>query len=382
MDLVSFIKRNKWLHNAYYLIASCFVRFIKMFIKADDRLILFVSFGGRYFNDSPKVLYDALLKDERFKGYKMVWAFLRPERIEINTPKVKINSLNYIITALKARCWITNVSIERGLNFTGKNTFYFHTSHTALPKKDGYDIKDRRINSYTYKYDCSCVQSLKEKKIQQSQFGLKPNQILLSGYPKNDILCNYSDQKRINIRKKLNLPNNIKVILYAPTYRDELYGAMKCPVDFKKWEFTLGYSFIVLFRAHPVVANATRIDSSTNFVYDVSSYPDNTDLMIASDILISDYSGIFFEFAVTEKPMFCYAYDYEEYIKTRELYFDIRKTLPGGMMDEEELLETVKSGSYSEFEGMWKTFRNDYVSEYGRATEICLNKIAEEICTR
>ena len=77
--------------------------------------------------------------------------------------------------------------------------------------------------------------------------------------------------------------------------------------------------------------------------------------------------------------MFCYAYDYEEYIKTRKLYFDIRKMLPGGMMSEEELLSTIKSGNYTEFDSQWQKFRNDYVSEYGRATELCLNKIAEEI---
>ena len=379
MDLVSFVKKNKWLHNAYYISASFLVRFLKVFVKADDRLILFVSFGGRYFNDNPKILYDAMLKDERFKGYKMVWAFLRPDQMQISTPKININSMTYVITALKARCWITNVAIERGLSFTGKKTYYFFTTHTTLPKLSGYDNGERTIKSFQYNYDCSCAQSDKEKKMQESMFGLNAEQILLSGYPKNDLLCHYSESQRKALRSKLNLSDDVKVILYAPTFRDAFYGAMKCPVDFKKWESLLGHEFVVLFRAHPVVANETNIDSSSHFVYDVSSYPESADLMIISDILISDYSGIFFEYAVMKKPMFCYAYDYDEYIKTRKLYFDIRKMIPGGMMSEQELLGTIKSGYYSEYETLWQQFRDDYVSEYGRATEICLNKIAEEI---
>ena len=154
---------------------------------------------------------------------------------------------------------------------------------------------------------------------------------------------------------------------------------MNCPVDFKKWEELLGHDFIVLFRAHPVVANATHIDSSTSFIYDVSSYSDNVELMIASDILISDYSGIFFEYAVQKKPMFCYAYDYDEYVKTRKLYFDIRKALPGGMMSEEELLYSIRTGSYKEFNRQWDTFRKDYVAIFGKATDMCLNRIYNSI---
>lgn len=379
MNIVSIVKRNKWIYHAYYYSASFAVNFIRRFVKTDDHLILFVSYGGRYFNDSPKSIYEAMLEDERFKGYKLVWAFINPKSFDIGTPKIQINSLNYIITALKARCWITNVSIERGLNFKGKRTFYFFTTHTSLPKKTGYDNQAGPLAHCQFNFDCSCAQSEKEKIIHKSAYRLREEQILISGYPKNDILFNYSEDRRLKIRKELGLPQNKKVILYAPTFRDVYFGPMNCPVDFKKWESVLGSDFIVLFRAHPVVANATTIDSSSGFIFDVSSYPENVDLMIASDILISDYSGIFFEYAVQKKPMFCYAYDYDEYIKTRELYFDIRQALPGGMMKEEELLTTIKSGSYQDFETQWDQFRKDYVSEFGHSTKMCIDKIYSNI---
>lgn len=379
MNIVSIVKRNKWVYHAYYYSVSFAVNFISHFVKTDDKLILFVSYGGRYFNDSPKSIYEEMLEDERFKGYKLVWAFINPNSFHINTPKIKINSLTYIMTALKARCWITNVSIERGLNFKGRRTFYFFTTHTSLPKKTGFDNQAGPLSHFQFRFDCSCAQSEKEKRIHMSAYRLREEQILVSGYPKNDVLCNYSEDRRLKIRKELGLPQNKKVILYAPTFRDVYFGPMTCPVDFKKWESALGSDFVVLFRAHPVVANATTIDSSTGFIFDFSSYPDNVDLMIASDILISDYSGIFFEYAVQKKPMFCYAYDYDEYIKTRELYFDIRQALPGGMMTEDELLSAIKSGAYQDYESQWDKFREDYVSEFGHSTKMCIDKIYSSI---
>lgn len=379
MDIFSIVKRNKWIYDAYYYSVSFVVNIIRYFVKTDDHLILFVSYGGRYFNDSPKCIYEAMLEDERFKGYKLVWAFINPNFFNISSPKIKINSLTYFFTALKARCWITNVSIERGLNFKGKRTFYFFTTHTALPKKTGYDNHLGPLSHCQFNFDFSCAQSEIEKKIHMSAYRLREEQILISGYPKNDILFNCSEDRRLKIRSELGLPPDKNVILYAPTFRDVYFGPMNCPVDFKKWESVLGSDFIVLFRAHPVVANATTIDSSTGFIFDVSSYPDNVDLMIASDILISDYSGIFFEYAVQKKPMFCYAYDYDEYIKTRELYFDIRQVLPGGMMSENELLTAIKSGLYQDFETQWKQFRKDYVSEFGHSTQMCIDKIFSNI---
>lgn len=381
INIVSIVKNNRIVFFFYYYLVSTILRFIRLFIKTDKKLILFVSYGGRYFNDSPRCIYEAMLKDERYKDYKLVWAFLNPDSIEIKTPKVNITSFRYFITALKASCWVTNAVIERGLNFRGKNTFYLHTTHTTLPKLMGHD--DKESGSFTlpceFKYDCSCAQSEKEKQMQKSMFHLRDEQIIVSGLPKNDILCNYSEQARNDIRNRLGIPADKKAILYAPTYRDVKFGAMRCPVDFKHWESLLGKDFIVLFRAHPVVANETKIDSSTGFVFDVSSYPDNMELMIASDILISDYSGMFFEYGVQDKPMYCFAYDYDEYIKVRSLYFDIRDMIPGGHLVEEDLLETIKEGISKGDSALLKKFKEDYVAVYGNATEICLDVIYKNI---
>ena len=333
MDIIEFVKKSKLIYGLYYYIASIAIKFLKMFVKTDDKLILFVSYGGRYFNDSPKCIYDAMMNDHSFANSRLVWAFRNPNNKNVPN-KIKIDTLKYYVTALSARCWVTNVAIQRGLNFTGKHTYYFHTTHGTLPKYSGNDVTNREIfgRKFQYRYDCSCAQSQEEKRLQLSMFDLKPEQVLVCGYPKNDLLATASTVDRNRILQKMGIDIKKKTILYAPTFRDNSKNSM-IPFNFEKWQKRLGDEYILLFRAHPVFAEKMN-SLNKNFVKDVSFYADNMELMIASDILISDYSGIFFEYAILERPMFCYAYDYDEYTKKRELYMDLRKELSSGTEDE------------------------------------------------
>ena len=146
-----------------------------------------------------------------------------------------------------------------------------------------------------------------------------------------------------------------------------------------KWEEVLGEDYLVLYRAHPVNSEQMVINASDKFIRNMSFYPDNVDLMIASDILISDYSGIFFEFAVLNRPMYCFAYDYETYVAERGLYFDIRKILPGGDLTQEEILLSIKNGLTQDEKNKLADFREKYVKYYGNATAEAVNKIYDSI---
>lgn len=378
VELIEKVKNSKFLYKAYYYGMSAIVNFAKVFVKTDERLILFLSYGGRYFNDSPKSIYEAMKVDPRFKNYKLVWAFREPEKYDIES-KVKIDTPQFYKIALAARCWVTNVNVERGLNFTGKNTYYFHTTHGTLPKLNGNDVRKGGFFgwNFKYKYDCSCAQSEIEKQLQLSMYGLKPENVLVCGYPKNDILAYATDELKERIRKKLGIDTEKRVILYAPTFREDNTSEMISPVDFKNWEDILGKEFLVLFRAHPIVINRTNFDKSSSFVRDVSEYPDNVELMIASDILISDYSGIFFEFGILHRPMYCYGYDYEEYVKVRGLYMDLRSELPSGT--EDEILWRIKNQNTEEDMKLVEIFISKYISEYGHATKKAIDNIYKSI---
>ena len=81
--LIEKVKANKYFYALYYYIGSLIINTIRLFIRTDNKMILFVSFGGRHFNDSPQVIYKAMKNDKRFSGYKLVWAFRKPEDFDI-----------------------------------------------------------------------------------------------------------------------------------------------------------------------------------------------------------------------------------------------------------------------------------------------------------
>lgn len=375
--LIELVKKNKFVYTCYYFLMNNLLKLLRLFVHEDKHLILFVSYGGRYFNDSPRCLYYAMKNDPRFGNYRLVWAFREPVLFPEVEDKIKIDTLRYFIIAMKSKCWITNVYIERGLNFKSNYTFYLNTAHGNLPKLGWTDVdaKTTFLPKMITQSDLFLVQCEFEREIVK---GIEDNAELI-GFPKNDILANYTEDYRNGLRKQLNVPESKKVILYAPTFREGSLKDNDVPLDLKKWESVLGNDYILWFRAHPVFACKVKVDKKTNFVVDMSGYPENTDLMIAADILISDYSGITTEFGIQEKPMFCYAYDYDDYNRTRGLYFDVRDALPGGHMNEDELINYIKNGDMNEIMAKVHEFRSKYIQAYGHATEKCLDLVYKYI---
>lgn len=385
-NIVNFIKYNRFAYTTYYYIMSVAINGLKLIVKPDDKLILFNSFAGRKYDDSPKAIYEAMRKDPRFKDYHFVWAFHQPEKFTVKgAKKIKTDGLKYFITALKARVWVTNSSVERGLNFKGKNTFYLNTWHGSPIKKMGTDIaKDNQSFGAKgkNKTDVMNTQSEFEAAIFSKCFGIPRNHFLKVGLPRNDELADYTEERRNEIRKKLALPADKKVILYCPTFReyerDENLGVILAPpIDLKKWQSKLGEHFVLLFRAHYEVSKVMDIEEN-GFVKNVTDYLSLNELMIASDILISDYSSIFFDYSIMDKPMLHFTYDYDKYEEKRGMYFDIRDYL-SGESNEDDLIRLLLN--YNKFEELSKTqmFRNKYVNYYGEAAVRTVDCIAKHI---
>jgi CDP-glycerol glycerophosphotransferase len=382
------IKYFKPLYVIYFWVGSLVLNLIKMVIKPDERLILFISFGGKKFDDSPRVIYDQMTKDKRYNNYKLVWAFHNPDEFSISRGmKIKTDSFRYFITALKARCWITNSRVERGLSFKGKNTFYFNTWHGTPIKKMGIDISNgsKSFGSRAkWNVDLMTSQSKYEADIFSRVFNIDREKFLVCGLPRNDSLTKVTAEDKREMMKKLELPLDKKVILYAPTFREfERDNQLNCvispPINFEKWESKLGNEFIVLLRAHYEVVEILNTNMDNKFVYDVSNYPVLNDLIVASDMLISDYSSMFFDYSILDKPMICYAYDYIDYEVKRGLYFDIRKVLPGGTINENELIELIKNAHNDYNKKLVRDFRDKYVEEYGNGVKVSLDTIYKNL---
>lgn len=384
--IISFFKYNKIFVSIYSFIGNVLVSILKIFVPVRNKRILFISFGGRKFDDSPKALYEAIQDDEFFKDYELIWAFDNPKNFNIKCKKIKVDTLKYYVAALSSKIWISNSGVQRGLNLKRKTTIEVDTWHGTPLKKIGPDTRTQiayKKNKYKTK-GIFCAQSEFDREVFSRLFNTDKENILLSDLPRNDSLLTYTDLEIKKIKQDLGVLEKKKIILYAPTFRefdsDKLNACfISPPINWEKWEQMLGDEYIVLFRAHYEILEKFGVANSV-FVKDVSSYPCLNDLIVISDMLISDYSSIYFDYSITEKPMLCFAYDKEIYIEHRGLYFNLEDVMPCKInLNEDSLLEEIISFSYEEYCEKTKLFKNKFAPNPGNACETVIKKLKEEI---
>ncbi len=115
-------------------------------------------------------------------------------------------------------------------------------------------------------------------------------------------------------------------------------------MDFDKLHKELGDDYVILFRAHYLVANSFDFARYKGFIYDVSSYGDINDLYIASDLLITDYSSVFFDYSILERPIIFYMYDLEHYANEMRGFYLSLDELPGPIVQtEDDLIKEIKT---------------------------------------
>ena len=207
--IVYILKHNKVIQKMYVVIMSSVFQIWGKFQKIDDHVVLFVSFMGKSFNDSPKVLFDYMQKNEQYKKYRCVWAFEHPEKYsELET--VKIDTPAYFIMALKAKYWITNTNIERGLKFKKKDQVYLNTWHGIALKYIGNDCPGRKDYNFDT-VDYLTVSGEYDEKVFKTAFNAKESSYLRCGMPRNEELWNATEENKIELRKKLNIPEDKKL---------------------------------------------------------------------------------------------------------------------------------------------------------------------------
>ncbi|MGE6257441.1 CDP-glycerol glycerophosphotransferase family protein [Heyndrickxia sporothermodurans] len=203
-------------------------------------------------------------------------------------------------------------------------------------------------------------------------FNVTNDELMKTGVPRTDLFFN--EKKMDLIKSKLisenpNL-NNKKVILYAPTFRDDQLDHYELSLDLRLLYEKLGNEYVVLLRLHPAIKSRIIFEEEyPGFVYDYSSFIDINELFLITDILISDYSSVPFEFALLERPMLFYAYDLEEYQKSRGLWEDYQKMVPGPIartsFDVVNIIENelFDKQQIKDFSLKWNEFSNGNASE-------------------
>ena len=374
------IKHNSVIQFLYRHIFSLFFQVLGLFVKKDDKLIIFSSFGGKKFNDSPKVIFEKMVRMHEFEGFRFVWAFTSPKDYLIEHAEVvKINSLKYFILCLKAKVWITSVNIERGLHFKKRGTYYVNTWHGAGTKKIGNACSGRKDYDFS-DVDLMLVQSDFEKEIFVRDFNCKKENIEIVGFPRNDALFQPSFyHKRNDIKEELSIPDKKRIILYAPTWRDSIDGGISYkiepPINIDYWRSKLGDKYVILFKAHTLITD-TRIQFD-DFIFDVSNYGELNNLLSITDILVTDYSTIVYDSAVARIPFLCFGYDYDKYKEERGFYYDLNSEYPNGVIkNEDDLIEKIlEIKGKKAFSEKYESFRKKYIQAGGESLDFVVSRV-------
>jgi len=375
-----FLKKNPLIFFMIRFIFNRILRLVTQLVPVNEKLILYNSYGGLTKGDSPGVLYEAIRNDPAFSEHRHIWATYSDQKDNGGRYEtVKIDTVRYFLVAMRAKFWIANVNIERGFSFKKKQQTFVNTWHSIPLKKMGNAVKGR--TDFDFKnIDYLIYSGEYEKKIFLEDFQANPLSLQLSLMPRNDALINFSFDSTA-IKKKINIRTEKKLILFAPTWRDGDINRIsdKLTIDIENWEKYLASNYVLLFRSHHFAK--FKLDPKfRNFVIDVSNYPNITELLAISDILVSDYSSIFFDFALTGKPMFCYARDFENFSTERGFYVDLKSEMPNGLiMQEDDLLnKIVNCDTQLQFE-LTQKFYSSFIDTRTLGTERCINFLKGKI---
>ncbi|PEX40897.1 CDP-glycerol--glycerophosphate glycerophosphotransferase [Bacillus cereus] len=201
--------------------------------------------------------------------------------------------------------------------------------------------------------------------IYKDAFVLSDDRILKTGIPRTDLFF-YEQRKQENKENILLINPSLKgkkVILYAPTFRDKELVDFDLHLDIDTMYKALKDEYIILIKLHPAVRNKlNHQDKYKDFVYDYSLYPNINDLFLVTDILITDYSSVPFEFCLLNKPMVFFPYDLKKYAKKRGIIGDYKRNVPGPVVyNTNELIDVITKGSFdtevlTEFKLKWNQY--------------------------
>ena len=198
-------------------------------------------------------------------------------------------------------------------------------------------------------------------------------EVLECGYPRNDAL-HHPDQaeRRAAIRERLGLPPGKRVVLYAPTWRDDAAAErggqyrFDLKLDLGAAAAALGADHVLLIRLHTQTRDDLPTAAAGDFAINVTGYPDITDLYLISDVLVTDYSSTMFDFAGTGRPMLFFTYDLDRYRDTlRGFYFDFEATAPGPLLStSDDVIEALRDIGRIErsYQAAYAAFRARYCS--------------------
>jgi CDP-glycerol glycerophosphotransferase len=350
--------------------------------------IVFESHLGKQYSDSPRRIYEEI----RARGlpYECVWGYAgSPHGFPADATHVRRYSWRYLIALATAEHWVDNAGLPpMAVKRPGQT--YLQTWHGTALKVMGFDVPSVKRSSKTEldalqrqadRWDYFLVRCEHDVETLLPAFRSRAEP-LRYGYPRNDPLAApLTPEQRAERLAALGLPTDRRVVLYAPTFREGPAGARRrfeMQIDLDRFATELGQTHLLLVRPHYLDRYAVPPRYGA-YVRNASWVHDVSELLAVTDLLVTDYSSVMFDFAVTRRPMVFFTYDYDDYVgATRGTYFELADVAPGPLATtSDELLDAIRdSDAWSE------SYADRYVRFVKRFAEYDDGHAAERVVDR
>ncbi|MGW7317805.1 bifunctional glycosyltransferase/CDP-glycerol:glycerophosphate glycerophosphotransferase [Streptomyces sp. NPDC054854] len=362
--------------------------------------IVFESHMGKQYSDSPKAIYEELVRQGA--PFEAIWSYAggKPTGFPKEATLVRRWSWPYLRALAQAEYWVDNQGFPLALTKRPGTTYIqtwhgsalkrmgFHEPRTKAQGKAGQD----RFQAAVDRFDHFLIRSEHDTRTLAKGFRLRDEVLLRTGYPRNDALveahrteADSGERLRGPLAAELGIDPDKKVLLYAPTFRANADGTVEnfeFPFDVEEFADRLGDRFTLLVRTH-YLNSVSLPPSVAGRVLDVSRHHDVTPLLALADGLITDYSSVMFDYAVLDRPMLFFAYDYDAYATDiRGTYFDLKEKAPGPVVSTaDELMQAV--AAFDEADAKYAEARQRFLTEFGEYDRgDAARRIVEKFFTR
>jgi CDP-glycerol glycerophosphotransferase len=332
--------------------------------------VVYTSFGGLEYSDGPRAIHEELVRRGAALDHLwMVWD--ARARVPDGATALRYGSREHFDAVARARFVVTNDILPEWFK-RRPDQVCVQTWHGTPLKPVGTDMAaprpwQRRLNEQAWNWQYVVSPNAFATPILRRAFEFD-GEILEVGDPRSDPLA-APDRDALThaLRRRLGVPDGKRVVLYAPTSREHAAGTrggfrLDLHLDLERLRQAIGEDSVVLFRKHHRVSDV--VPTMDGFVYDVSTYPDATELLLAADVLVTDYSSVMFDFANTGRPMLFFAYDLDAYRDDIESYYvDYLETIPGPLVqttdDVAEALQDVDAVR-RDYDARYSAFASEY----------------------
>ena len=373
----------------YFLITMLFYIF-RLFPIKNNKVVI-SSYMGKGYGDNAKYICEEIKR--RNLPLDVVW--LLQNKNEFGFPefvrKVKIGSVKSVYELVTARVWIDNMR-KKSYVRKRKGQFYIQTWHGGIgPKRIEQEIEGSLPAWYVKgaKNDSKMMDLLLAESSWTYEHYRKAfwysGEIAKCGVPREDLFYDKSNKLVSVIRERLNIRNNDRVVLFVPTYRENIsdYSVYKL-----EWINVLeslskrfGGNWKGMIRLHPNVSFLAGFFESGENIIDVTSYPDIQELLLISDFVISDYSSVIYEYSLLFKPAAIFAPDYVEYTSSRDLAIDYSELPFIVSYSTDELINSIESFDEEKYLMKLSEFHRQYLDVYegGHASSYVVDRIADVV---